>query len=118
MSESTIISLEDFVCLESIVWINFITQMRRNYRSSFKPKKEFIHAYHINEVPLPFYNPLEDPNLVEFFSSRKISKQIQEQGFIYKPRKEYPYEIRRSKNAYRFHKDNSYNVPSDHLTHR
>jgi hypothetical protein len=59
--------------------------MRRSYRSSFRPEKEFVHSYHINEVPLPYYNPLQDPYLRGYFSNRKVEQQIQHLGFLYEP---------------------------------
>jgi hypothetical protein len=35
-------------------------------------------------------------------------------GFLYEPRREYPYTNRRAKNAYKFHKDNSSEIPLTH----
>lgn len=67
--------------------------MRR--RLSYKknsPKKEFINSYHVNEVPLPYYNPLADPYLKGYFSNSKVSKHIEHQGLIYQPQQEYPYQ--------------------------
>lgn len=88
--------------------------MRRNYRISPKPEKEFIHTYHINEVPLPYYNPLEDPHLRAFFANNKVRGHIEQQGLLYEPRKEYPYLNRRTKNAYKHHRDNSPDTPLSH----
>jgi hypothetical protein len=65
--------------------------MRRRYAPAHKPEKPFINSYHICEVPLPYYNPLEDPNLRGYFSNRKVSRHINEMGMLYHPRKEYPY---------------------------
>ena len=65
--------------------------MKKSYRSTFKPEKPFINDYHICEVPLPYYNPLGDPNLKGYFSNRKVTNHIQEIGLIYSPSKDYPY---------------------------
>lgn len=61
--------------------------MRRNYPSTRNPEKPFITAYHISEVPLPYYNPLEDPYLKGYFSNRKVNHHLQEMGLVYKSRK-------------------------------
>jgi hypothetical protein len=65
-------------------------------------------------VPLPYYNPLEDPFLRGFFSNHKVRGHIEQQGLLYEPRQEYPYVNRRTKNAYRFHRDNSVGTPLSH----
>lgn len=67
----------------------------RKYQSSKSPRKQFINSYHLNEVPLPYYNPLEDPFLKGFFSNHFTSQLIQQRGLVYQARKEYPYEERR-----------------------
>ncbi len=67
----------------------------RRYHPSKSPRKQFIHTYHVNEVPLPYYNPLEDPYLKGFFSNYFTSKIMEKRGLIYEARKEYPYEERR-----------------------
>lgn len=65
-------------------------------------------------MPLPYYNPLEDPHLKGFFSNRKVRGHIEDQGLLYEPREEYPYFNRRTKNAYKFHRDNSVDTPLSH----
>jgi hypothetical protein len=77
--------------------------------------KDFITNYHINEVPLPYYNPLEDPHLRGFFNSHKISSHISRMGFLYSPSKHYPYHERRARNAYKFLKKNCNEVPPTHV---
>jgi hypothetical protein len=39
---------------------------------------------------------------------------IEQQGLLYQPREEYPYLNRRTKNAYKFHRDNSVDIPLSH----
>jgi hypothetical protein len=89
--------------------------MRRRYRSSKSPRKEFINSYHVNEVPLPYYNPLEDPFLKGFFTNYHVSRVIEDRGLLYKARKEYPYEERRLTNHNKFLRSNSYMIPSANL---
>jgi len=64
--------------------INFIYSLMNNkiYRSS-KNKKQFINTYHLNEVPLPYYNPLSDPYLSGYFSNWKVHSHITRQGLLY-----------------------------------
>jgi hypothetical protein len=66
-------------------------------------------------VPLPYYNPLQDPFLRGFFSKRKVADHITNMGLLYSPKKEYPYHERRHKNAHKHLKDNLHKTPSDHL---
>lgn len=63
----------------------------RKYHPSKSPRKQFINSYHLNEVPLPYYNPLEDPHLAPFFNNYLTHKLITERGLIYQARKDYPY---------------------------
>lgn len=90
-------------------------KMRSHPRTPKVPEKPFIHTYHINEVPLPYYNPLEDPHLKNFFSNRKVSKHVENMGYVYQPSNNYPYHERRTKNAYRFLKKNCNVVPRSHI---
>ena len=55
-------------------------------------QKQFINSYHLNEVPLPYYNPLQDPSLKGFFFNRRVKEHINRQGYLYRPLEEYPYE--------------------------
>ena len=80
-----------------------------------RSKKEFVNSYHINEVPLPYYNPLADPYLTGFFSSRHTERHISNLGLLYSPKKEYPYESRRTKNGYKFYRDNSFEIPPENI---
>lgn len=74
-----------------IIAVKIIAMMRRKYRASRSPRKDFINSYHINEVPLPYYNPLEDPYLSGFFANFHVSRHLNRSGLLYNPRKEYPY---------------------------
>jgi hypothetical protein len=92
--------------------------MRRRYRASQSPRKAFINSYHVNEVPLPYYNPLEDPFLSGFFSNEHVSRQLSRSGLLYSPRKEYPYSGRRLTNFNKFLRSNSHFIPATHLLRR
>lgn len=89
--------------------------MRRQYRSSRSPRKQFINSYHVNEVPLPYYNPLEDPYLQGFFTNENVARHLEAVGFVYQARKEYPYEERRLTNCNKFLRNNSCFVPPHNL---
>lgn len=91
---------------------------RRLSQKKVSPKKDFIHTYHINEVPLPYYNPLADPYLQGYFSNTKVNKHIDQQGLIYRPSKNYPYEERRLINFNKFHKHNLHHTPSSHVKNK
>ena len=60
-------------------------------RSQLSPKKPFVNSYHLNEVPLPYYNPLADPYLSGFFSSRQPQHTLRQLGLKFKPQREYDY---------------------------
>jgi len=93
--------------------------MRRRYsKKETSPKKDFIHTYHVNEVPLPYYNPLADPYLKGYFSNSKNKGQIEKMGLVYKPEKEYPYEERRLTNFNKFLRNNSFLTPASHLSEK
>jgi hypothetical protein len=92
--------------------------MRRKYRASHSPRKEFINSYHLNEVPLPYYNPLEDPFLSGYFNSFQVSRHLARSGLLYSPRKEYPYSQRRLTNYNKFLRSNSHVIPPTNLLRR
>ena len=56
---------------------------RRSYRGTVRPEKPFINSYHLNETPLPYYNPLEDPYLRNFFALSRNKHQLDRHGLIY-----------------------------------
>ena len=85
------------------------------YHPPQSPRKKFINSYHVNQVPLPYYNPLEDPYLKGFFNSHFTYKLIQRRGLIYQPSKQYPYEQRRQTNYNKFLRSNSYKIPPKHI---
>lgn len=62
--------------LNKIIGLKLLSMMRRKYRPSYSPRKQFINSYHVNEVPLPYYNPLEDPYLSGFFSNFHVARQL------------------------------------------
>lgn len=88
--------------------------MRRQYRQP-SPARPFINSYHVNEVPLPYYNPLADPYLKGFFSNSQNAKRIRMEGLLYCESKEYPYAERRLTNFNKFLRSNSCYVPSRNL---
>lgn len=93
--------------------------MRRRYsKPNVSPQKEFINSYHVNEVPLPYYNPLADPYLKGYFSNSKNKHQLSKQGLLYKPSKEYPYQERRLTNFNKFLRNNSYLTPASHVSEK
>lgn len=85
--------------------------MRRSYRPSKSARKEFVNSYHMNEVPLPYYNPLQDPYLQGFFGNYHVSRILEDRGLVYKARWEYPYEERRLINCNKFLRSNSVVIP-------
>lgn len=89
--------------------------MRRHYRPSKSSKKEFVNSYHLNEVPLPYYNPLQDPYLQGFFGNYHVSRILEDRGLIYKACWEYPYEERRLTNCNKFLRSNSVVIPAVNL---
>jgi hypothetical protein len=91
---------------------------RRRYRASHETRKGFINSYHLNEVPLPYYNPLEDPYLNGFFSNDHNARHIARSGMLYSPRKEYPYSERRLTNFNKFLRSNSHVIPASHILRR
>lgn len=91
---------------------------RRRYRASHEPIKVFINSYHVNEVPLPYYNPLEDPYLNGFFSNDLNARHLARSGLLYSPRKEYPYSERRLTNFNKFLRNNSHVIPAPHMLHQ
>lgn len=91
---------------------------RRRYRASHEPRKAFINSYHVNEVPLPYYNPLEDPYLSGFFSNDRNARHLARSGLLYSPRKEYPYSERRLTNSNKFLRSNSHVIPAINIMRR
>lgn len=90
--------------------------MRRQYLHQHAPlNNQFVNNYHVNEVPLPYYNPLADPHLSVFFSNSKINRHVHRMGLQYSPVKDYPYQERRLINSNKFHKDNYYDVRPSNL---
>jgi hypothetical protein len=53
--------------------------MRKKYISTRK-KKDFDNRFHINEVFMPTYNPLNDPYLIDYFESQNVKRQLEENG--------------------------------------
>ncbi len=92
--------------------------MRRRYSKKQSPKKQFLNSYHINEVPLPYYNPLADPYLQGFFSNNRNHRHISQMGLIYSSSKEYPYHQRKHINFNKFHRHNHHDVPASHYLKR
>jgi hypothetical protein len=85
--------------------------MRRRYRPAQSPRKEFVNSFHVNEVPLPYYNPLQDPYLEGYFNNDKVNQHMQEAGFLYRKSNQYPYSERRTTNYNKFFRNNSFRVP-------
>lgn len=85
-------------------------------RRQAESKKGFVNSYHVNEVPLPYYNPLADCYLRGYFANSQNQQRISLAGLAYHPQKNYNYEERKMTNFNKFLRSNSYQTPSSHLS--